>query len=241
MAQSYASASKLRGYCGSRVFLLKLMGLMCQRLTAVLLWVVGVSWLVLGVTLPCTNSVSLVCNCCVMFLCLIRHIPSCPLTTAHKPFAVSCCFPLQAVAVKAVGPPVWEPGNNRRVVVPRPGGALPGGAGSEVDLVLGLLQGVEPGSVDEEQPDAQLVETSGGNTMVKLTTTYTASFGEYLKVGGCWGGGRGGTVASRSSSGGWQRRAAGLGWGGPAWQQGCCSVWGPEEMWQVAREGAGLG
>jgi hypothetical protein len=89
---------------------------------------------------------------------------------------------LQAVAVKAVGPPVWEPGNNRRVVVPRPGGSLPAGPGSEVDLVLGLLQGVEGGSVDEEQPDAQLVETSGGNTMVKLTTTYTASFGEYLKV-----------------------------------------------------------
>lgn len=88
--------------------------------------------------------------------------------------------------MKAVGPPVWEPGNNRRVVVPRPGGALASGSGSEVDLVLGLLSGGEGGGEgDEEPPDAQLVETSGGNTMVKLTTTYTASFGEYLKVRGC--------------------------------------------------------
>jgi hypothetical protein len=31
-------------------------------------------------------------------------------------------------------------------------------------------------------PEAQLVETAGGTTMVKLTTSYNAAFGEYLKV-----------------------------------------------------------
>jgi hypothetical protein len=77
---------------------------------------------------------------------------------------------------------------------------MPSGSGGEVDLVLGLLQGVDDGSVDEEQPDAQLVETSGGNTMVKLTTTYTASFGEYLKVRKAGGGGACGSSGSSSSS-----------------------------------------
>lgn len=84
---------------------------------------------------------------------------------------------MQCVALKPEGPPIWEPGNNRRVSVPRPGG-LPGSSGEEIDLVLGLLEGGE----GEPHPEAQLVETSGGSTMVKLTTTYTAAFGEYLKV-----------------------------------------------------------
>jgi hypothetical protein len=44
--------------------------------------------------------------------------------------------------------------------------------------VLGLLEGEEA----DPHPEAQLVETAGGTTMVKLTTTYTAAFGEYLKV-----------------------------------------------------------
>eukprot|EP00775_Hariotina_reticulata_P004423 gene4423-4676_t len=53
-----------------------------------------------------------------------------------------------------------------------------GGAGrEEIDLVLGLLEGQD----SDPHPEAQLVETAGGTTMVKLTTTYTAAFGEYLK------------------------------------------------------------
>lgn len=72
---------------------------------------------------------------------------------------------------------MWEPGNNRRVSVPR-SSPLPSSSGDEIDLVLGLLEGEEA----EQHPDAQLVETSRGTTMVKLTTTYTAAFGEYLKV-----------------------------------------------------------
>jgi hypothetical protein len=41
-----------------------------------------------------------------------------------------------------------------------------------------------PQDDEDEHPDAQLVETAGGTTMVKLTTSYTAAFGEYLKVVG---------------------------------------------------------
>jgi hypothetical protein len=37
---------------------------------------------------------------------------------------------------------------------------------------------------DHDTPAAELVETSGGKTMVKLTTVYKADFGEYLKVVG---------------------------------------------------------
>lgn len=78
---------------------------------------------------------------------------------------------------------MWEPGNNRRVVVPRPGPLSSSSVSSDdLDLVLGLIDGGDED--DDQQPDAQLVETSGGNTMVKLTTTYTAAFGEYLKVVG---------------------------------------------------------
>lgn len=84
---------------------------------------------------------------------------------------------LQSVAIKATGPPVWEPGNNRRVVVPRPSSLQSVSVDDGDDA--GLLDG---GDSDSDHPDAQLVETSGGTTMVKLTTTYTAAFGEYLKV-----------------------------------------------------------
>lgn len=101
---------------------------------------------------------------------------------------------LQVVAVKASsGALVWEPGGNRRVSVPRPGsrGASPSNSGDDLDLVLlGLLSGDDDNDVNIGGNDtlgvggdgATLVETSGGSVMVKLTTTYAAAFGEYLKV-----------------------------------------------------------
>ncbi|KAF8055666.1 rca [Scenedesmus sp. PABB004] len=118
-------------------------------------------------------------------------------------------FEFKSVAVKPTVPLetlVWEPGNNRRVVVPRVGGLPPGG--DELDLGLGLLGGEE-----EEQPAAQLVETSGGSTMVKLTTTYTAAFGEYLKV-----------VGGPAELGAWDAGAA------PA------LTWGEGDVWTATLE-----
>eukprot|EP00879_Flechtneria_rotunda_P023479 GHRR01024836.1.p1 GENE.GHRR01024836.1~~GHRR01024836.1.p1 ORF type:complete len:450 (+),score=164.92 GHRR01024836.1:256-1605(+) len=113
----------------------------------------------------------------------------------------------KCVALKPDQPLVWEPGNNRRVAVSRP--PAPGSSGEAIDLVLGLLEGDE----SEPHPDAQLVETSGGTTMVKLTTSYTAAFGEYLKV-----------VGGPSELGAWDAGAA------PA------LTWGEGDVWTATLE-----
>jgi hypothetical protein len=71
-----------------------------------------------------------------------------------------------------VGATVWEPGPNHRVTVPADPDDLP-----DLEDVPHLYE-------DHDTPAAELVETSGGKTMVKLTTVYKADFGEYLKVVG---------------------------------------------------------
>ena len=101
-----------------------------------------------------------------------------------------------AVIKKEKGTVIWEPGSNHRVSVPLE-------HTPEEDGALG-----QPLYEGEEGPHAELVETSGGKTMVKLTTVYKADFGEYLKV-----------VGGPAELGAWDAAAApGLTWGeGDVW------------------------